>query len=96
MDALEETADFLSSCASFFKNAHGAKVKHAYARLFIQLLLPIAQVWTMRMNKKKLYNNCIEQVAVAEVNFPSWAKAVDLMCPRALKMTLKPRHILVS
>jgi hypothetical protein len=33
---------------------------------------------------------------VAEVNFPSWAKAVDLMYPRALKMTLKPRHILVS
>lgn len=78
VDALEETADFLSSCASFFKNAHGAKVKHAYAKLFIQLLLPIAEV------------------AVAEVNFPSWAKAVDLMYPRALKMTLKPRHILAG
>lgn len=78
VDALEETADFLSSCAGFFKNAHGAKVKHAYARLFIQLLLPIAEV------------------AVAEVNFPSWAKAVDLMFPRALKMTLKPRHVLAG
>lgn len=78
VDALEETADFLSSCASFFKNAHGAKVKHAYAKLFIQLLLPIAGV------------------AVAEVNFPSWAKAVDLMYPRAIKMTLKPRHILAG
>ncbi|KAL0081852.1 cell morphogenesis N-terminal-domain-containing protein, partial [Phycomyces blakesleeanus] len=76
LDALEETADFLSSCASFFKNAHGAKVKHAYANLFVQLLLPIAEV------------------AVAEVNFPAWVKAVDLMYPRALKMTLKPRHIL--
>ncbi|RCH88198.1 Cell morphoproteinsis protein PAG1, partial [Rhizopus stolonifer] len=78
VDALEETADFLSSCASFFKNAHGAKVKHTYARLFTQLLLPIAEV------------------AVAEVNFPSWAKAVDLMYPRALKMTLKPRHVLAG
>ncbi|EPB83552.1 hypothetical protein HMPREF1544_09713 [Mucor circinelloides 1006PhL] len=78
VDALEETADFLSSCASFFKNAHGAKVKHAYAKLFIQLLLPIAEV------------------AVAEVNFPSWAKAVDLMYPRAMKMTLKPRHVLAG
>ncbi|CAO3652266.1 unnamed protein product [Mucor fragilis] len=78
VDALEETADFLSSCASFFKNAHGAKVKHAYAKLFIQLLLPVAQV------------------AVAEVNFPSWAKAVDVMYPRAIKMTLKPRHILAA
>jgi hypothetical protein len=78
LDALEETADFLSSCATFFKNAHGAKVKHAYAKLFIQLLLPIAEV------------------AVAEVNFPSWAKAVDLMYPRAIKMTLKPRHSLAG
>ncbi|KAI9263012.1 cell morphogenesis protein N-terminal, partial [Helicostylum pulchrum] len=34
--------------------------------------------------------------AVAEVNFPSWAKAVDLMYPRAIKMTLKPRHILAG
>ncbi|KAI9495734.1 cell morphogenesis N-terminal-domain-containing protein [Zychaea mexicana] len=78
LDALEETADFLSSCASFFKNAHGAKVKHSYAKLFVQLLLPIAGV------------------AVAEVNFPAWAKAVDLVYPRALKMTLKPRHVLAG
>ncbi|KAG0168637.1 Cell morphogenesis protein PAG1 [Apophysomyces sp. BC1034] len=78
LDALEETADFLSSCASFFKNAHGAKVKHAYAKLFVQLLLPIAEV------------------AVAEVNFPAWSKAVDMVYPRALKMILKPRHILAG
>ncbi|KAI7898549.1 cell morphogenesis N-terminal-domain-containing protein [Cokeromyces recurvatus] len=78
VDALEETADFLSSCASFFKNSHGVKVKHAYAKLFVQLLLPIAQV------------------AVAEVNFPSWVKAIDIMYPRALNMTLKPRHTLVG
>ncbi|KAF7722321.1 Cell morphoproteinsis protein PAG1 [Apophysomyces ossiformis] len=78
VDALEETADFLSSCASFFKNAHGAKVKHAYAKLFVQLLLPIAEV------------------AVAEVNFPAWSNAVDMVYPRALKMILKPRHILAG
>ncbi|KAG1211887.1 hypothetical protein G6F69_004186 [Rhizopus microsporus] len=68
----------LENCAGFFKNAHGAKVKHAYADLFIQLLLPAAEV------------------ADAEVNFPAWAKAVDLMYPRALKMILKPRHISVG
>ncbi|KAI9261393.1 cell morphogenesis N-terminal-domain-containing protein [Phascolomyces articulosus] len=78
LDALEETADFLSSCASFFRNAHGAKVKHSYAKLFVQLLLPIAGV------------------AVAEVNFPAWAKAVDIVYPRAWKMTLKPRHVLAG
>lgn len=46
-------------------------------------------------NKCVIYKFSI-QVAVAEVNFPSWAKAVDLMYPRAIKMTLKPRHILVN
>ncbi|CAO3582028.1 unnamed protein product [Absidia cylindrospora] len=78
VDALEETADFLSSCAGFFKNSHGIKVKHAYAALFVQLLLPVADV------------------AVAEVNFPAWAKTVDLVYPRALKMTLKPKHMMVA
>ncbi|RUS21260.1 hypothetical protein BC937DRAFT_93188 [Endogone sp. FLAS-F59071] len=73
--ALEDTADFLQSCAKFFKNAHGVKVKHAYAHLFVQLMLPIAAV------------------AVAEVNFPAWVRAVDLIYPRALKMTTKPRHL---
>ncbi|KAI8365932.1 cell morphogenesis protein N-terminal, partial [Radiomyces spectabilis] len=34
--------------------------------------------------------------AVAEVNFPAWAKAVDLVYPRALKMILKPRHTLAG
>ncbi|KAG2181999.1 hypothetical protein INT43_006925 [Umbelopsis isabellina] len=78
LDALEETADFLQSCAGFFKNAHGAKIKHAYAKMFIQLLLPVAAV------------------AVAEVNFPAWSKTVDLIYPRALKMTLKPRRLMVN
>jgi hypothetical protein len=78
VDALEETADFLSSCAGFFKNSHGIKVKHAYAALFVQLLLPVAEV------------------AMAEVNFPAWAKTVDLVYPRAWKMTLKPKHMMVS
>lgn len=47
LDALEETADFLSSCASFFKNAHGAKVKLTYANLFVLLLSPIAGVMSL-------------------------------------------------
>ncbi|KAI8991092.1 cell morphogenesis protein N-terminal, partial [Mycotypha africana] len=36
------------------------------------------------------------EVAVAEVNMPAWANAVDLMYPRALKMTLKPRDMLAG
>lgn len=36
------------------------------------------------------------KVAVAEVNFPAWSKTVDLIYPRALKMTLKPRRLMVG
>lgn len=38
----------------------------------------------------------IAGVAVAEVNFPAWSKAVDTIYPRAWKMANKPRHVLVS
>ncbi|KAG0093877.1 Cell morphogenesis protein PAG1 [Podila epicladia] len=44
MDCLEETADFLQSCAGFFKMARGIRIKHAYAELFVQLLTPVAKV----------------------------------------------------
>ncbi|CAG8519511.1 8947_t:CDS:10 [Diversispora eburnea] len=74
LEALEETAEFLQSLANFLRIAHGIKIKHAYAELFVRLLMPIAGV------------------AVAEVNFPSWVKAVEILYPKAWKMTLKQRH----
>jgi hypothetical protein len=43
-----------------------------------------------------LLNDNIIKVAVAEVNFPAWSKTVDLIYPRALKMTLKPRRLMVG
>ncbi|KAI8602189.1 cell morphogenesis N-terminal-domain-containing protein [Dissophora ornata] len=78
MDSLEETADFLQSCAGFFKMARGVRIKHAYAELFVQLLTPVAKV------------------ALAEVNHPNWSKTVELIYPKARKMTNKPRHVQVA
>ncbi|RHZ61363.1 hypothetical protein Glove_348g33 [Diversispora epigaea] len=74
LEALEETAEFLQSLANFLRIAHGIKIKHAYAELFVRLLMPIAGV------------------AVAEVNFPSWVKAVEILYPKAWKMTIKQRN----
>ncbi|KAI8073368.1 cell morphogenesis protein N-terminal, partial [Gongronella butleri] len=36
------------------------------------------------------------QVAVAEVNFPSWVKMINAIYPRALQMTVKPKHMMVA
>ncbi|KAG9307250.1 hypothetical protein G9A89_017078 [Geosiphon pyriformis] len=73
-DALIETADFLQSLAGFLKVANGARIKHAYADLFVQLLVPIAGV------------------ANAEVNFPAWVTAVDMLYPKAIKMAEKLKN----
>ncbi|KAG0198807.1 Cell morphogenesis protein PAG1 [Mortierella sp. GBA30] len=78
MDCLDDTADFLQSCARFFKMARGIRIKHAYAELFVQLLTPVAKV------------------ALAEVNHPNWSKTVELIYPKARKMTSKPRHVQVA
>ncbi|KAF9434088.1 Cell morphogenesis protein PAG1 [Entomortierella beljakovae] len=78
MHCLEETADFLQSCAGFFKMARGIRIKHAYAELFVQLLTPVAKV------------------ALAEVNHPNWSKTIELIYPKARKMTNKPRHVQVA
>ncbi|KAF9908249.1 Cell morphogenesis protein PAG1 [Linnemannia zychae] len=50
MNCLEDTADFLQSCAGFFKLARGIRIKHAYAELFVQLLTPVAKVALAEVN----------------------------------------------
>ena len=46
MDALEETAEFLQTCAEIFSNTHSQKIKHAFADVFVELLEPVAAVGT--------------------------------------------------
>ncbi|PKK71853.1 hypothetical protein RhiirC2_743771 [Rhizophagus irregularis] len=77
-EELEETAEFLQSLAGFLKSAHGVRIKHAYADLFVRLLMPIAGI------------------AESEVNVPAWVKAVEMIYPKAWKMTVKPRHLRVA
>ncbi|KAK3842159.1 MAG: cell morphogenesis N-terminal-domain-containing protein [Linnemannia gamsii] len=50
MHCLDDTADFLQSCAGFFKLARGIRIKHAYAELFVQLLTPVAKVALAEVN----------------------------------------------
>ncbi|KAI0236824.1 Cell morphogenesis protein PAG1, partial [Massospora cicadina] len=73
-DSLEETAEFLLSCASFFRKTKNARLRRAYAEAFIDMLLPITPV------------------LVAEVNFPVWVKAVDLLQAQANKLLQKLTH----
>ncbi|KAJ3319284.1 Cell morphogenesis protein PAG1, partial [Blyttiomyces sp. JEL0837] len=49
-DALDETATFLQIFAEKFHDSHNARIKHAYAELFIELLEPIAAVATAEVN----------------------------------------------
>ena len=50
MDALEETAEFMQTVASFFTKANSVRIKHAYAELLISLLLPLASVTGAEVN----------------------------------------------
>ncbi|CAH1758177.1 13189_t:CDS:10 [Entrophospora sp. SA101] len=78
VEALEETAEFLQTLAKFMKAADSPKIKHAYADLFVRLLMPIAGV------------------ADAEVRFPAWVKAVEMLFPKAWKMLERPRYCRVA
>ncbi|KAL1921669.1 uncharacterized protein VTP21DRAFT_10311 [Calcarisporiella thermophila] len=50
IEALEETAEFLQSCATFFRSTHAIRIKRAYSTLFVHVLMPIAAVATAEVN----------------------------------------------
>ncbi|KAJ3121304.1 Cell morphogenesis protein PAG1 [Nowakowskiella sp. JEL0407] len=50
MDALEESAEFLSILADFFQRDSSARVKCAFAEIFVELLEPIAVVASTEVN----------------------------------------------
>ncbi|KAI9341019.1 cell morphogenesis N-terminal-domain-containing protein [Zopfochytrium polystomum] len=49
-DALDETATFLQIFAGKFHDSHNARVKHAYAEVFVELLEPIVSVASTEVN----------------------------------------------
>ncbi|KAG9015079.1 Cell morphogenesis protein PAG1 [Tulasnella sp. 427] len=76
-EAFEESAEFLESLSKSFANAHGQRLKSAFAEVLTTLLHPV------------------NETAEHEVNHPLWAKAIELMYPKANAMT-KPRYWSVS
>ncbi|KAJ9048030.1 Cell morphogenesis protein PAG1 [Entomophthora muscae] len=73
-DSLEETAEFLLSCATFFRKTQNPRLKETYSQTFVDMFLPIVPV------------------LVAEVNFPVWVKAVDILLLKASKLLQKLAH----
>ncbi|KAG9125716.1 Cell morphogenesis protein PAG1 [Ceratobasidium sp. 392] len=77
-EAFEEGAEFMESLSKSFANAHGTRLKIAFAQSLVQILHPIGKT------------------AQAEVNHPGWAKAIDLIYPKAREMLSKPRYFGVA
>ncbi|KAJ7599265.1 cell morphogenesis N-terminal-domain-containing protein [Mycena floridula] len=73
-EAFEEGAEFLESLSKSFANAHGFRLKSAFAETLVHLLHPIGKT------------------AQAETNNPLWAKAIELIYPKAREMMAKPRY----
>ncbi|KAK7020471.1 cell morphogenesis N-terminal-domain-containing protein [Favolaschia claudopus] len=73
-EAFEEGAEFLESLSKSFVQAHGFRLKTAFAETLVKLLHPIGKT------------------AQAETNNPQWAKAIELIYPKAKEMVSKPRY----
>ncbi|KII91186.1 hypothetical protein PLICRDRAFT_135155 [Plicaturopsis crispa FD-325 SS-3] len=73
-EAFEEAAEFMESLSKSFANAHGQRLKMAFAETLVHLLHPIGKT------------------AQAEVNHPQWAKAIEIIFPKAKDMMTKPRY----
>ncbi|KDQ60331.1 hypothetical protein JAAARDRAFT_191723 [Jaapia argillacea MUCL 33604] len=70
----DQGAEFMESLSKSFGNAHGFRLKTAFAETLTQMLHPIGKT------------------AQAEVNHPDWAKAIEIIHPRARDMMTKPRY----
>ncbi|KAJ7063490.1 cell morphogenesis N-terminal-domain-containing protein [Mycena amicta] len=73
-EAFEEGAEFMESLSKSFIQAHGFRLKTAFADTLVKLLHPISKT------------------AQAETNNPQWAKAIELIYPKAREMMSKPRY----
>ncbi|CAK5277635.1 unnamed protein product [Mycena citricolor] len=73
-EAFEEGAEFLESLAKSFVQAHGFRLKTAFAEALTRILHPISKT------------------AQAETNNPQWAKAIEMIHPKAKEMMSKPRY----
>ncbi|KAF7304959.1 hypothetical protein MKEN_01210500 [Mycena kentingensis (nom. inval.)] len=77
-EAFEEGAEFMESLSKSFNQAHGFRLKSAFADTLVRILHPISKT------------------AQAETNNPQWAKAIELIYPKAREMMSKPRYWTVA
>ncbi|KIY63168.1 hypothetical protein CYLTODRAFT_494122 [Cylindrobasidium torrendii FP15055 ss-10] len=73
-ETFEDGAEFLEELSRSYANAHGNKLKSAFAETLVHVLHPIAKT------------------AQAETNNPIWAKAIEIIFPKAKEMMAKPRY----
>ncbi|KAJ7219440.1 cell morphogenesis N-terminal-domain-containing protein [Mycena pura] len=73
-EAFEEGAEFLESLSKSFVQAHGFRLKTAFAETLVRLLHPIGKT------------------AQAETNNPQWAKAIEMIYPKAKEMMSKRQY----
>ncbi|CAG8480610.1 2034_t:CDS:10 [Paraglomus brasilianum] len=78
VEALDETAEFLLHLADSLRQTNADRIVQAYAKVFVQLLLPLAGV------------------ADAEVNFPAWVRAVELLWKKTHKILVDKRRVEIS
>lgn len=87
----------MESLSKSFFHAHGTRLKIAYAQSLVQILHPIGKVcdfssvFVPDWLKRHYF-----QTAQAEVNHPGWAKAIDIIYPKAREMLAKPRYFGVA
>ena len=91
-ECFEEGAEFLESLSKSFDNAHGTRLKVALAETLFQLLYSTAKVRLSHDHSSLLLLSNIAQTAQAEVNHPQWAKAIEIIHPKARDMSTKPRY----
>ncbi|KAI0694213.1 cell morphogenesis N-terminal-domain-containing protein [Cytidiella melzeri] len=73
-ESFEEAAEFMEALSKTFENAHGNRLKTAFAESLLHLMYSVAKT------------------AQAEVNHPQWAKAIEIIYPKAQAMANKPRY----
>jgi len=93
-EAFEEGAEFLESLSKSFVNAHGLRLKIAFAETLLHLLHQIGKVSDQYRSLDQFYRRLTPRTktAQAEVNHPQWGKAIEIIYPKAKEMMTKPRY----
>jgi hypothetical protein len=90
-EAFVEGAEFLVSLAKSFENAHGLRLKTAFAEMLCHLLHPVGKVCFNSALSRNSADDSI-QTAQDEVNDPQWTQAIEIIYPKAKDMMSKPRY----